>query len=55
MIDLYNIYMSVNPYSKTAEENWQLFKTGLLESIIKYVPQKTIRNQERLTLDKSRH
>jgi len=28
------------------EENWQLFKAGLLENITKYVPQKVIRNQK---------
>ena len=46
MIDLYNNQLSINPCSKTVEENWQLFKTALLESISKYVPQKVIRNQK---------
>ena len=46
MIDLYYTYISVDPYSRTVEENWRLFKTGLLESITKYVPQKAIRNQK---------
>ena len=48
MIDLYNNQLSINPCSKTVEENWQLFKTALLESISKYVPQKVIRNQKKL-------
>ena len=48
MIDLYNNQLSINPCSKTIEENWQLFKTALLESISKYVPQKVIRNQKKL-------
>jgi len=48
MVDLYNAYTLVDPYSRTVEENWQLFKSGLLESITKYVPQKVIRNQKSL-------
>jgi len=41
-----NINMSVNLYSKTVEENWQLFKTGLLEK--HYQICTTIRNHQNL-------
>jgi len=42
MIDLCNGFISADPDSRTVEENWYIFKTGLLESVTKYVPQKVI-------------
>jgi len=43
--------ISVATDSRTVEENWYIFKTGLLESVTKYVPQKVIRNQRSLPHD----
>ena len=48
MMDLSNTFLSSDPYSRTVEENWQLFKTCLQDSVSKNVPQKTIRNQNSL-------
>ena len=41
MSDLCNTFMSSDPYTRTVEENWQLFKTCIQDSVNQYVPQKT--------------
>jgi len=33
-------FMSPDPFTRTVEENWQLFKTCIQDSIIQHVPQK---------------
>ena len=48
MMDLCNTFLSSDPYRRSTEENWQLFKTYLKVSVSKNVPQKAITNHSSL-------
>ena len=42
MAKLKDMFMSGNPHFRTAEDNWNLFKSALLNSVSEHSPQKSI-------------
>ena len=46
MVKLKGMFMSnnKNPHSRTVQDNWNLFKSSLLDSVSKHVPQKFIKS-----------
>ena len=45
MVKLKDMFMSNNSCSRTIQDNWNLFKSPLLDSVIKHVPQKYIKSR----------
>ena len=44
MVKLIGVFMSGNPLLRTVEENWNLFKSALLNSVSEHIPQKSIKS-----------
>ena len=42
MVKPKDTFMSNNSHSRTVQDNWNLFKSSLLDSVSKHVPQKSI-------------
>ena len=45
MVKLKDMFMSNNSHSRTVQDNWNLFKSSLLDSVSKHVPQKSIKSR----------
>ena len=45
MVKLKDMFMSNNLRSRTVQDNWNLFKSSLLDSVSKHVPQKSIKSR----------
>ena len=48
MVKLKDMFMSSNSHSRTVQDNWNLFKSSLLDSVSKHVPQKSIKSRHDL-------
>ena len=48
MVKLTDMFMSNNSHSRTVQDNWNLFKSSLLDSVNTYVPQKSIKSRHDL-------
>ena len=45
IVKLTDMFMSNNSHSRTVQDNWNLFKSSLLDSVSKHVPQKSIKSR----------
>ena len=48
MVKLKGVFMSGNTLLRTVEENWNLFKSALLNSVSEHIPQKSIKSRHDL-------
>ena len=48
MVKLKDMFMSNNSRCRTVQDNWNLFKSSLLDSVSKHVPQKSIKSRRDL-------
>ena len=48
MAKLKDMFMSSNSHSRTVQDNWNRFKSSLLDSISKHVPQKSMKSRRDL-------
>ena len=48
MAKLKGVFMSGNPHFRTVEDNWNLFKPALLNSVSEHIPQKSIKSRYNL-------